>query len=202
MTHEIRTLADDELITPSAARALLSYDPNTGKLFWRHRSPQWFTDTKSKTATHQCNIWNAKHAGQQALCKKTAKGYLRGTILGRKYMAHRVIWLMSTGHWPHPEIDHRDGDRSNNVLANLRISDRLGNCRNRSSCSGSSSQYLGVSWSSGMDMWRAQIANRDRTLHIGYFHEEVEAAKAYDAAAIREFGDYAKPNFGGVQDGA
>src|SRR3546814_10975323 len=48
------------------ARRLLRYEPDTGKLFWRSRSPEFFRATQARTSEHACRIWNAHYAGKEA----------------------------------------------------------------------------------------------------------------------------------------
>lgn len=60
-------------------------------------------------------------------------GYLHARFAGRQYLVHRLGWLIVYGRWPVGEIDHRDGVRTNNRIANLREADRGQNCSNRRS---------------------------------------------------------------------
>lgn len=56
------------------------------------------------------------------------------------------------------------------------------------------SPYLGVSWFKRDSKWRAWINVGGRQRHLGYFHDEADAAEAYNAAALRHFGEYARLN--------
>lgn len=58
-------------------------------------------------------------------------GYIRFTVLGKKYRAHRLAWFYMTGKWPRREIDHKNGVRSDNRWINLREADRSLNMQNR-----------------------------------------------------------------------
>jgi hypothetical protein len=60
---------------------------------------------------------------------------------------------------------------------------------------GRSSRFKGVSWYRRRNRWEASIKVHGRKRRIGYFDDEVAAARAYDAAAIAEWGEYARPNF-------
>ncbi len=102
-------------------------------------------------------------------------------------------------------IDHQDHNGLNNTRHNLRLCNNSENGRNRSGATkrvGRTSQYLGVSWSTQTANWRAVIAagpeeevGRASFLDIGRFDSEIMAARAYDAAALLCFGEFASPNF-------
>lgn len=96
-------------------------------------------------------------------------------------------------------VDHINHNGLDNRRANLRITTLAGNNRNTSSRKGSSSKYLGVSWHKTDGKWRASINTGDCIKHLGLFVCEVEAAKAYDAAALQYHGEHANPNFGATQ---
>lgn len=136
---------------------------------------------------------------------KTNQGYWRVSIRsGRRdieYGVHRIVFFMSTEIDPGDNyIDHIDGDRSNNKIENLRIANNSQNLansekpRNRSK-SITSSQYKGVSWHKGANKWRAGIVKNGVTYDLGLFKNEVDAAIAYDVAASKLFGEYARMNF-------
>ena len=93
--------------------------------------------------------------------------------------------------------DHRDGDGLNNQRSNLREATVSQNQRNARGARNSSSQYKGVGWQSQIGRWRAYIWLDGKSKHLGTFTDEVEAAKAYDAAAREHFGEFARLNLGG-----
>jgi hypothetical protein len=135
--------------------------------------------------------WNKRHAGQTV--QGPAKdGYVRFALLGKMVRAHRVIWAMMTGEWPPFEVDHRDGNRSNNVWTNLRAAPDGLNAANRGPDANSTSKHVGVSWIKAHGKWRAQIGHRGKNLHIGYFETEDAAAQAYMAKANELRGEWAR----------
>jgi hypothetical protein len=101
------------LIDLDTARKLLRYDSTTGKLFWLNRPRGFFNSDRAFKS------WNTKYSGKEAL-NTNSNGYKYGPIFKKNYKAHRVVWLLVTGHWPQLEIDHIDGNRSNNRFENLR----------------------------------------------------------------------------------
>jgi hypothetical protein len=92
------------------------------------------------------------------------------------------------------EVDHRDADGLNNARKNLRTATRAQNNHNRLKIGGTS-QYKGVSHSYRGDRWYAHIHADNKTMFLGSFATEIEAAKAYDAMAIKIQGVFARPNF-------
>jgi hypothetical protein len=94
---------------------------------------------------------------------------------------------------PEIHVDHEDHDGLNCQRSNLRKCVRGENDGNRSKTRGSS-KYRGVSWAKGKRRWRACITI-ERTVHLGYFVNERDAALAYDEAARTRFGVFANCNF-------
>ena len=118
-------------------------------------------------------------------------------------LMHRVILSDAE------EVDHFDGDGLNNRRVNLRASTTRNNHRNMRVQSGRSSQFKGVTWFKRDSKWRAQISagpilenGKSKNLHLGYFADEADAARAYDAAARRAFGEFAALNFPGPGENA
>jgi hypothetical protein len=93
-------------------------------------------------------------------------------------------------------VDHENGDGLDNQKHNLRFCTKLQNNQAfRKKSPGKSSQYRGVFWYSQASAWHARIECKGRRYHLGTFKTEVEAARAYDAAAKLHFGEFASPNF-------
>jgi hypothetical protein len=84
------------------------------------------------------------------------------------------------------EVDHIDRNKSNNHISNLRLSTRRQNCENKSSRKNSTSKYKGVHWVKKRRRWRTYITINGKPKHIGRFHDEEEAGRAYDAA-VRKY---------------
>lgn len=88
-------------------------------------------------------------------------------------------------------VDHRDGNRLDNRRANLRTATHIENARNRAPCEGQ--QYKGITPTNGK--WKARIKVGGTSIYLGSFDEAKDAALAYDAAARRLFGEFARLNF-------
>ena len=82
-------------------------------------------------------------------------GYRQGSLKGKRYKEHRLIWLYHYGEWPKECIDHINGIRDDNRIENLREATNQQNQFNRKSEKDSSSQYKGVSWCKLSKKWRA-----------------------------------------------
>ena len=174
-------------------RKLLDYDPETGVLTWKARTAEMFEADKRRSAEHRCNNWNSLHAGKRAFSGITNFGYCKGDIFKDRYLAHRIIFVMQTGRPPVADIDHINGVRSDNRWANLRAASRSQNSKNRVSSSKASSQFMGVSKARGR--WHASIKLGGKKRSIGNFRNEVDAARAYDAEAVKHHGEFARLNF-------
>ena len=104
---------------------------------------------------------------------------------------HREITLARPGQ----QVDHVSGNGLNNQRSNLRLCTHAQNLRNQRAQAGRSSKYKGVSWLKARKKWEAYIKVNRVKHHLGRFEDEIEAAKAYDSAAIKFFGEFARLNF-------
>lgn len=102
---------------------------------------------------------------------------------------HRMLLGVAEG----KDVDHADRNRLNNCRANLRPCTRQDNLRNQCKRAGSS-QYKGVYWMAANGKWRAKIGVDRKSLHLGLYDTEQEAALAYDRAALMHFGEFARTN--------
>lgn len=94
------------------------------------------------------------------------------------------------------DVDHRDGDGLNNTRANLRLATRQHNAANARLSARNKTGYKGVSLTrdSAGCPFTACVVYQKRTIHLGYFANAEEAARAYDAKAVELFGEYARTN--------
>lgn len=106
----------------------------------------------------------------------------------RIYM-HRFLFDVSGK----TQVDHKDGDGLNNRRSNLRVATQTQQNANSRLRSDNASGFRGVGRKRGK--WRAYIGTRDGLQHLGHFETPIEAAKAYDTAARRIYGDRACLNF-------
>lgn len=95
-----------------------------------------------------------------------------------------------------PDIDHWNGNGLDNRRSNLRAATHSQNMMNRPAPITNTSGYKGVSWHRKAGKWMAMIWDRNKQIYLGLYVDPVEAALAYDAAAIRLHGEFAYLNFG------
>ena len=113
-------------------------------------------------------------------------GYVYISIENKRYFAHRLAWLYTVGAWPSGQIDHRDGNTSNNAFANLRDVSQSVNMQNQKRAQRrSQSGVLGASWHEDKRKWMAQIELDGRSRYLGYF-DSAEAAHAAYLSAKRQ----------------
>lgn len=121
-------------------------------------------------------------AGEIAGCPSKL-GYIRITVDYRQYQAHRLAWFYMTGKWPLNEVDHSDGDPSNNRWTNLRECTHAENHQNHAVRADNKSGHPGVS--RFRRKWQAHIAVNGVIHHIGHFDDPAEAGRAYLEAKAR-----------------
>lgn len=106
-----------------------------------------------------------------------------------KILMHRQILGCSE----EVKADHIDSNGLNNQRFNLRIATDAENCRNKS-WHPHSSKFKGVTWNQRRGYWYSSIKVDYKAIHLGCFHDETDAAIAYNNAALIQFGDFAKLN--------
>lgn len=169
-------MINDRNLTKELCDRLLSYDKCTGLLFWKERERCFF-----RTDEH-FSSWNSQNAGAEAFTSVSGTGYKVGAIFHRNYLAHRVIWLMCKGEWPDSEIDHINGNPSDNRIINLRDVPASVNSVNKRIGSNNTSGVIGVMRFKATGKWQAQIKKSGVKYHLGYFDDFDDAVKARRAA--------------------
>lgn len=137
--------------------------------------------------------WSAIKGGKNGLWY-ASRSVLVGPRKGGKritYYLHREVLGLSKGDGL--SVDHINGDGLDNRRANLRVATQQQNRFNQTRSSGAS-KFKGVCWEPNSGIWKAAIWKDRRIFHLGRFRDERDAALAYNAAAVRMFGDFAHLN--------
>lgn len=156
----IKALPSQEVL-----RQLLEYNPETGGMIWRERVGQ--------------KRWNTLYAGRPAFAT-FSNGYLTGRLFGANVRAHRVLWVLHYGEDPAGPIDHINGDKDDNRICNLRVTDAAGNAQNRPLRRDNRTGFNGVARRGGK--YLANIRFLGKLTHLGTFECIADAIAARQKA--------------------
>lgn len=143
-------------LTAERLRQLISYDPETGRI------------TRAGTDTP----WGSLDPA----------GYWQVRLDGRNYRGHRLAWLYVHGEWPTKMIDHINGDRGDNRIANLRDVPQSYNAQNVRKQRRSRSGLRGATWHARTKAWRSVIFANGKQHYLGMYATPEEAHDAYNRA--------------------
>lgn len=172
---------DHTPLTRERLSELFWYDFSSGALVWKPRNGiQWF---------------NTRFAGKAAGTLKVKDGwrFVQICIDSKTYLAHRLIWWLLNGEEP-CLIDHVNRDSTDNRIENLRQATRSQNGANSIKKKGVTSKFKGVSFDKQANKFMASICKDRKTINLGRFSREEDAARAYNDAAVRMYGQYAALN--------
>lgn len=155
-------------ISVEDARSRLSYDHATGT----------FTRLVS-------------HGPKPVFLRETKKGYLKIDLMGRRYFAHRLAWYLHYGEWPETMIDHINGDRGDNKIANLRLADAAQNAANAKRYASNTTGFKGVTERRPGE-FRARIHKNGKPISLGTFSTPEDAHAAYLRAANDLYGEFTR----------
>ena len=129
------------MITHDRANEKFIYDVDTGKVLRRT---------------------TGKEAGTS-----NGRGYTQIFVDGKRYVAHRIAWLLNNKEFPNGEVDHIDGDTTNNRMDNLRVVDRTGNNHNTKMPKSNTSGIMGVSRQKAAGKWQVAIQSNGESIFLG-----------------------------------
>jgi hypothetical protein len=163
----------------------LRHDRETGDFHWLARPESHFATQRAARS------WNSKYANT---CAGTvgADGRVSIHLSRRLLKAHRLAWLFERGHWPYQQIDHVNGNPSDNRIGNLRQATNTQNQYNRGANKNNTSGHKGAYWDKPRDKWRAQIMLNRKAVFLGHYETAAAAGEAYRRAAEKAHGPFAK----------
>lgn len=167
-------------LTQANVQELFSYDKEEGLLRWKNPSGRY----------------GRIPAGAVAGSTSNKEGYRYVSINGKLYRASRLIWLWVTGEWSEEQIDHKDGNTSNDKWENLREATRSqnkANCgkykRDKASCPLKGVQAVQKKHSI---RYRAVVTKDGVRRNLGNFDTPEEAHAAYLAASEELHGEFTR----------
>lgn len=139
---------------------VLFYDPKTGIFRWKEKPSKYSPVSE----------------GEEAGYLHKPSGYIRVSIDSERYVCHRLAWLYTYKKWPEGDIDHVNGDRSDNRIENLReaLDKNSWNAKIRSD---NTSGVKGVSFHKGVGKYVARVNHKGKIYNLGCFNS-LEAAVA------------------------
>jgi hypothetical protein len=147
------------MLTQSELKELIDYDAETGVFTWI-QSPR-------------NNIPSGSIAGSI-----DSKGYVRILYKKKLYLGHWLAWFFVYNKWPDNELDHINGNPTDNRICNLRDVTRKQNMENKKVYKNSKTGYAGVTWHSRDKKWNVRIGHYGKRISIGYFDNLDDAIQA------------------------
>jgi hypothetical protein len=164
------------MITHSRLRALLDYNPNTGISYWKIPVGSGISE---------------RAAGQPAggpRTKQIKNDYILLCVDGKRYYAHRLAWFYVYKTWPVDQIDHKDNNKQNNAICNLREATDVENSGNLKARKNSKTGIKGIyPRNKGKYRYTVQVKGK----HCGHFVSLLDAVLAHRDASIAAFGEFA-----------
>jgi hypothetical protein len=165
------------MLTAEELKKVLRYESDSGEFFW---------------IVHRTGTATAGSVAGSLAINLNGVRYIRFTIFGKRYLGHRIAWLYVYGQWPDGQIDHINGDGTDNRISNLRIVDKFAQNQNRRTPKSNTSGVKGVSWKKARNKWQAQIEAHGVTRYLGMYTNLEAAKKAYEDAARVLHGEFVR----------
>lgn len=179
------------MLTQEYLKECLDYCPHTGLFAWKKRPKQHFERMPDWQGWN--NRYPGKLAGAVQDMKACRTNYILICISDKLHKAHRLAWLYMHGTYPDNNIDHINGDGTDNRIVNLRDVTNAENHRNQRRPINNSSGTIGVCWHSYRKAWSSRINLNGKRVNLGYFDDINEAIATRKTAEV-EYGYH--PNHG------
>ena len=138
-------------------KSLLRYDPETGLFTWL-----------------VC-LSNRAPVGKVVGDGKSVDDYVRVSINGKRYLAHRLAVLYMIGRWPSKDVDHKNGRKNDNRWCNLRPASNAENHRNIGVRANNTSGVTGITWDESRNRWKVHIKAEGKFMNLGRYIDFNEA---------------------------
>lgn len=171
---QAQRLAKEKNLSHKHVKECFHYEPSSGKLTW-------------KISKARC-----VKIGQEAGWMRS-DGYRQVEVDGTKFLVHRLIYFFIEGKFPPKEIDHIDGNKSNNRWNNIRACSRSENMSNAGPRRNNKLGIRGVYYDPKRRRYITRIRKGCTKKYIGSFKTKEEAARAYQEEQSKIFGEYAYP---------
>lgn len=155
-------------------KEFITYDPDTGLMYWNKV------------------INNKARSGDLCGSNVDSKGYRRVCFKGKQFRAHRVAWLLYYGCTPSAQIDHINGNRTDNRICNLRLASNAENSRNAKLSKDNTSGCSGVTYHKKAKKWAASIMYNRKQIYLGIYENILDAVQVRKEAEVRYFGAFSK----------
>ena len=161
------------MITLQLAIDHLKYDAATGYFYWIPGKGKfgWDYDKPAGRTEHD--------------------GYIVIRIKGNRITGHRLAWLMTYGYLPMQNLDHKNGNKADNRISNLRLATSSQNLHNKPKTKANKSGIKGVSWDRHRQKWLAQLQVQWKNHNLGLFNSKEAAANAVQAFRNFKLGEFA-----------
>ena len=161
------------------AHDALLYEPVSGRLIWKHRPEYHFEKAVSS------RTWNTKNPGSEVFIDRNKTGHGRFTMNKTRHSESRVMFLLMEGRWPEHQIDHINGDPTDNRWSNLREVTAAENSQNLAMSSANTSGRMGVSFNKRRGKWQASIKVNGRGVALYWGTSFNDAVAAREAAEVK-----------------
>lgn len=187
---------NEKELTHDLIRELFYYHAD-GVLVWRKRVPSLFNAGRKHSAESVAKFWNTQNAGKIA-GTKNGDGYIM-IPLGkyRKFSAHRIVWNYFHGIFPSQQLDHKNGDRADNRIENLREATAYQNAWNVKIRKSNRTGVTGVSVNKRNNTFSAHITANGKIRFLGSFQTVEEAAVRRKCAEEELHGAFSGSKRGG-----
>lgn len=157
---------------PKCFTDFLTYNPHDGTFTWKV--------TRGKAV-------KGRPAGYVS-----KRGYIQIGVGRRLYLAHRLAWFFTYGGWPSKNVDHRDGDPTNNAISNLRLANQMENTNNSKLGKNNKSGYKGVCWDTRNRCWLAHLKHNYKHVLFKRFKKIGDAVEAVESARKLHHKEFAR----------